>query len=161
MEFTSDFFFTRGRLGRQLSSYGIMLHYDNLATWGGRCGREERHTVSTEISFELLTFMSFIADHNSTCEKFLSLEWCIINSHCGRSLEAHKSASSELKATIFACTLNISNLTDSKIVKADVKSTMRWLATKASVRNKLHIHRLNPWEFIFHFRCFVLQNVKF
>lgn len=85
MEFTSDFFFIRGRLG---DNYHCMVLCCIMIIWQPRegVGGDECHTVSTEISFELLTFMSFIADHNSTFEKFLSLEWCIINSHCGRSL---------------------------------------------------------------------------
>lgn len=40
---------------------------------GEGVGGEECHTVFTEISFELLTFMTFIADHNSTFENFFML----------------------------------------------------------------------------------------
>lgn len=113
-----------------------------VRAWQGEC-----QCFYTQTSFQLITFTTFIADHNSAFENFLMLEQYIINRLFGRSPRAHKSASSEPKATIFACTLNFSILTDRKSVEEDVVNHA-WLVMMAFVRSMFLIQRLNSWEFV-------------
>lgn len=70
---------------------------------------------------ELLTFIAFIADHNSAFVNFLCSECFITSRHFGRSLQTHKRASGESDQLNLHVSLIFSDLSDRKIVKECIK----------------------------------------